>query len=128
MLHNAILALACTYADDPELVSQDTRDLFGRTAKSMIDQECSRPTLATVEALALLSSYHASKMEDGLFSLHLGMAVRMGEALGLNVNCSGWVRSGHITQQDMTDRVNVFWSIFIQVGPIALRLLVFSSW
>lgn len=116
MLHNAILALACTYADDPILQSQRVRDLFGTKAKGMIDQECLRPTLATVEALALLSSYHASKMEDGLFSLHLGMAVRMGEALGLNVDCSSWVRGGHITQQDAVDRVSVFWSIFIQVS------------
>ena len=120
MLHNAILALACTYADDPILQSQRVRDLFGMKAKGMIDQECLRPTLATVEALALLSSYHASKMEDGLFSLHLGMAVRMGEALGLNVDCSAWVRTGHITQQDAVDRVSVFWSIFIQDKLYAL--------
>lgn len=120
MLHNAILALACTYADDPILQSQRVRDLFGTKAKGMIDQECLRPTLATVEALALLSSYHASKMEDGLFSLHLGMAVRMGEALGLNVDCSSWVRGGHITQQDAVDRVSVFWSIFIQDKLYAL--------
>jgi hypothetical protein len=80
MLHNAILAIALGFSDDPQLRRSSTRALFGTQAKSFIDEEGMTPSVATVQAFAHLASYHSLGAEHNLGWLYIGMALRCGIA------------------------------------------------
>ncbi|CCA66394.1 hypothetical protein PIIN_00080 [Serendipita indica DSM 11827] len=109
MLHNAILSIALAYSEDPMLSSRSTRAKFVQQAKSTLEIECSRPSLACVQALAYIASFYSGEGEQTLGFLYFGMSIRMSQALGLSIDCSGWVRSGHISALDEVDRVWTYW-------------------
>jgi hypothetical protein len=76
LLHNAILAIGLGFSDDPYLRHPATRKIFCNHAKSFIDEEGMTPTVATVQALAHLASYHSLCAEHNLGWLYIGMALR----------------------------------------------------
>ena len=76
MLHNAILAIALGFSDDPYLRQSSTRAVFGMQAKSFIDEEGMTPSVATVQAFAHIASYHSLGAEHNLGWLYIGMASR----------------------------------------------------
>jgi hypothetical protein len=76
MLHNAILAIALGFSDDPYLRQSSTRAIFGMQAKSFIDEEGMTPSVATVQAFAHIASYHSLNAEHNLGWLYIGMAMR----------------------------------------------------
>ncbi|WVR06186.1 hypothetical protein IAU60_003216 [Kwoniella sp. DSM 27419] len=80
MLHNAILAIALGFSDEPYLRAPETRKLFATKAKDSIDQEGMKPSVATVQAFAHLASYHSLSGEHNLGWLYIGMALRCGVA------------------------------------------------
>ena len=130
MLHNSILALALAYSDNPYLSTLKTRALFADQAKRYLEAECARPSLACVHALGYLASYYSGQGEQNLGFLFFGMSVRMSQArkftlhpvfyflildtlsVGLGLDCSNWVRSGHISTLDEQDRVWTFWTTY----------------
>ncbi|KAI0658680.1 hypothetical protein C8Q70DRAFT_993521 [Cubamyces menziesii] len=114
MLHNAVLALATAYTDDPLIKDMRYRRLFARKAKSYIEAECQRPTIPLITALGVLAAFHSAAGEQSLGYLYFGMAGRMSQALGLNIDCSPWVKSGLITHEDMLDRNWAYWATFSQ--------------
>ncbi|TBU44341.1 hypothetical protein BD309DRAFT_1080110 [Dichomitus squalens] len=114
MLHNAALALACSYSDDPVLKDIRSRRLFATRAKKYIEGECQKPTIALVTALGTLALFHSVCGEQSLGYLYFGMAGRMSQSLGLKIDCSPWVKQGLITQEDMLDRNWSYWTIFNQ--------------
>lgn len=71
VLHNAILAVALAYSDNPHLRSRDVRDRFAKHAKLFLEREFQAPTLSTVQGLAILSSFHSGLSEQGTFHLVL---------------------------------------------------------
>ncbi|KAF9521080.1 hypothetical protein BS47DRAFT_1357025 [Hydnum rufescens UP504] len=119
LFHNAILAVALAYSDDARLRSRDFRSRFAQHAKSRLEEECRAPSLATVQGLGILSSYHSGLSEPGLGFMYFGISVRMGQALGLNV----WVRNGAMSNQDVVERNWVSWSLFCQ-SPATFRTSV----
>jgi hypothetical protein len=80
MLHNAILSLALAYSDDPMLSKRSTRAKFVEKAKSTLESECSRPSLACVQALAYIASFYSGEGEQTLGFLFFGMSIRMSQA------------------------------------------------
>jgi hypothetical protein len=80
MLHNAILSLALAYSDDTRLSSRSTRARFVEKAKSTLETECSRPSLACVHALAYIASFYSGEGEQTLGFLFFGMSIRMSQA------------------------------------------------
>lgn len=76
LLHNAILAIALGFSDQPALRAPVTRKIFANKAKSYIDHEGEQPTTATVQALAHLASYHSLASEHNVGWLYIGMALR----------------------------------------------------
>jgi Fungal specific transcription factor domain len=130
MLHNSILALALAYSDNPHLNKLKIRALFADQAKRYLEAECARPSLACVHALGYLASYYSGQGEQNLGFLFFGMSVRMSQArkfpstlsliflisdtllVGLGLDCSNWVRSGHISTLDEQDRVWTFWTTY----------------
>ncbi|KAG6811774.1 hypothetical protein H0H92_005904 [Tricholoma furcatifolium] len=114
MLHNSLLAVATAFSDDPRIRDIKTRQAFAILAKSYVEAECQQPNISVVHALSCLGSYHSGLGEQTLGYLYFGMSARMSQALGLSIDCSAWVRSGLITENDMFDRNWAFWAIFAQ--------------
>lgn len=72
MLHNALLALATAFSDDPSLRNNRTRTCFAKKAKEFLEPECLKPNLSVVNALNALASFHSSLGEQTLGYLYFG--------------------------------------------------------
>ncbi|KAJ4490322.1 hypothetical protein J3R30DRAFT_3420874 [Lentinula aciculospora] len=114
MLHNALLAVATGFSDDPQIRDYKARKYFADEAKRLMDFEIQRPNVSVVHALSMLGSFHSSSGEQGLGYVYFGIGCRVSQALGLNVDCSAWVESGLITTHDMYDRNWAYWTTFTQ--------------
>ncbi|OCF30960.1 hypothetical protein I316_07366 [Kwoniella heveanensis BCC8398] len=116
MLHNAIMAIALGMSDEYHLRDTDTRSKFAKKAKDFIDHEGMKPSVATVQAFAHLASYHSLAAEHNLGWLYIGMALRTGVALGLNMDDAKLVKRGNVTASQAQERNVTFWTTFIQEG------------
>ncbi|KIM40989.1 hypothetical protein M413DRAFT_157684 [Hebeloma cylindrosporum] len=114
MLHNALVALALAFLDEPELRDFEARQRFADAAKGFIETECQKPNISVVNALSILASFHSSQGDQALGYMYFGMSARMSQALGLNVDCSEWVKLGLIEKNDMFDRNWANWTTFSQ--------------
>ncbi|THH29803.1 hypothetical protein EUX98_g4390 [Antrodiella citrinella] len=114
MLHNSIFTIAPAYSDDPRLRHVRFREHFARKAKEYIENDCEKPSIPVVMALSIIASYHATRGEQSLGYMYFGMSGRMAQALGLGIDCSQWVRSGLITEQDALDRDWAYWGTVTQ--------------
>jgi hypothetical protein len=80
MLHNAILALASAFSDDPRLQDMRTRDCFIAAARDCLEAECQKPDVSLVHALQLMGTYHADKGATILGDCYHGMSARVSQA------------------------------------------------
>lgn len=71
-LHNVLVGISLAFSDNVALRERRLRDRFISEGKSKIDEECQRPTLSTVQALALLSSYYSGMGEQTLGFMYFG--------------------------------------------------------
>ncbi|KAH8080060.1 fungal-specific transcription factor domain-containing protein, partial [Filobasidium floriforme] len=122
MLHNAILSIGLRFLShssshsNHDLSSLDTLRKFSDEAKKHMRTEGMNPSVATVQALAHLASHHNLMAEHNLGWLQIGMAVRCGLTLGLNVDPALLVRSGRLTEVQARDRNVTYWMTFVQEG------------
>jgi hypothetical protein len=72
MLHNAIVALALAFLDEP-FRDIKTRRFYAIAAKSFIEDECRKPNLSVVHALSVLASFHSSQGDQTLGYMYFGM-------------------------------------------------------
>ncbi|KAF9460391.1 hypothetical protein BDZ94DRAFT_1266118 [Collybia nuda] len=114
MLHNALIAVATAFSDDPRVRDLKSRQCFASTAKGYIEAECQQPNISVVHALSVLGSYHSGLGEQTLGYLYFGMSARISQALGLSTDCSAWAQSGLISEHDMLDRNWAHWTTFTQ--------------
>ncbi|KAJ7151912.1 hypothetical protein C8R43DRAFT_846056, partial [Mycena crocata] len=114
MLHNALLALATAFSDDPRIRDIKSRQYFAAAAKSCIEDECQKPNISVVHALSVLGSFHSAQDEQMLGHMYFGMCQSDGLVLGLSIDSSSWVRAGLITHDDMLDRNWAYWTTFGQ--------------
>ncbi|KAK0498673.1 fungal-specific transcription factor domain-containing protein [Armillaria luteobubalina] len=112
MLHNALIALATAFSDDPHINSFKNREQYAIKAKSYLEYECEKPNICVVQALSLLGSFHSSNGDQNLGYLYFGMSARVGQILGLEVDCSRLVKAGKISHDDMLDRNWAHWTAF----------------
>lgn len=73
MLHNAILALATAFSDDPMVLNIEFRRHFACKAKSYIETDSLQPSVCLVSALGLIATFHSSRGEQSLGYLYAGM-------------------------------------------------------
>jgi hypothetical protein len=73
MLHNAIVALALAFSDEP-FRDLKTRNRYADTAKSFIESECRKPNLSVVHALSVLASFHSSQGDQTVGYMYFGMS------------------------------------------------------
>jgi len=72
MLHNALIALATAFSDNPHLRNLKTRLTFLEKAKSYIDIECDCPNISVVSGLAMIGNFYSSMAQQGLGYLYFG--------------------------------------------------------
>lgn len=72
MLHNAALALATAYSDDPVIKDMRNRRLYALRAKSYIEADTQKPTIALVTAFSTLAVFHSTCGEQSLGYLYFG--------------------------------------------------------
>ena len=76
MLHNAALALATTFSEDPIIHDIEFRRLFAERAKAHIEKDCMNPSVSLVTGLSLLSTFYSSRGEQSLGYLYAGTLSR----------------------------------------------------
>ena len=87
MLHNSALALATAFTDDPAVKDIRCRRMFASKAKSYIEGDAQKPTIALVTGLGTLALFHSTCGEQSLGYLYFGMAGRMSQSRRWNL-CS----------------------------------------
>ncbi|WOO85323.1 Nitrogen assimilation transcription factor nirA [Vanrija pseudolonga] len=114
MLHNMILALGLSYADEPHLRALSTRRQFLEESMRYIDQECVVPCVGTVQALAFRAGYSSTMGDFSLGWINFGQAIRLCYSLGLNIDTSPLVDQGKMSHEMLTQRNVTFWTCFCQ--------------
>lgn len=80
MLHNALLAVATGFSDDPQIRNFKARNLFADEAKRLMESEVQKPNVSVVHALSMLGSFHSSSGEQGLGYVYFGIGSRVSQA------------------------------------------------
>jgi hypothetical protein len=77
LTHNVIIALGLAYADEEHLRAISTRQMFNNQAQQHFDRELASPCIATVQALALRSSFPSTVGDYSVGWMNNGLAIRM---------------------------------------------------
>lgn len=112
MLVNAVLSFACHYSDRPlaRLDPENTAtagDEFFAEAKLLLER-VEKPSLTTVQALAIMSIREASHGRDSNGYQYAGRSIRMAVELGLHLA----VVSAGVRPVENEARKQAFWSLF----------------
>jgi hypothetical protein len=73
MLHNALLAVATAFSDDPVIRDSTTRQRYADKAKSFLETECELPKLSAMTALSILANYYSSTNRPTLGYIYFGI-------------------------------------------------------
>ncbi|KAH7229885.1 fungal-specific transcription factor domain-containing protein [Fusarium oxysporum] len=118
LLLSAVLALAARYSDRVELRSdpldQNTAgNPLAEQAKMILFYESQAPKVTTVQATALLGLREIATDKEALGWMYCGMAARMAFNLGLHLDRSHWVNTGHITKDEAEVGTIVWWGCYV---------------
>ncbi|KAG7120854.1 Nitrogen assimilation transcription factor nit-4 like protein [Verticillium longisporum] len=96
-LNNAICAIGANLAGNQDLdLPEPASEFFSARAKALLDIEMDSPTVATVQALVVMS-----------------MAARLSADLGLHLDVSKHKLTGLLTDRDLKIRAIAFWGVFV---------------
>ncbi|PWY71782.1 fungal-specific transcription factor [Aspergillus sclerotioniger CBS 115572] len=117
-LSDAMCALGAAYEPKyhPDFVTfpRSLAEYFGDRAKILVELELDTPSIATIQALVLLSTHEASCTRDTRGWLYSeGMAMRLTLDLGLHLEMAPYVEKGIIPHQDAEVRRMVFWGVYL---------------
>ncbi|CAI6095281.1 unnamed protein product [Clonostachys chloroleuca] len=116
-LRNAICALGAAFETrhHASIVTfpRSLAEFFAERAKSLLDAELDCPSVATVQALVVLSSHEIGSNKDSRGWLFCGMAMRLALDLGLHMNPKLHVLRGNLTQEEADLRADVFWGAYL---------------
>ncbi|KAJ5613821.1 hypothetical protein N7528_007475 [Penicillium herquei] len=98
----------------PELITFPNTlvDFLGARAKSLLEIELDYPSVATVQALVILSNHEIGNGKEGRGWLLSGMAMRLAFDLALHLDISYLVSRGAITPEEAELRRTVFWGAY----------------
>ncbi|OJD29688.1 fungal specific transcription [Diplodia corticola] len=87
-------------------------EFFASRATTLLDIELESPRIATVQALAILSSHEAACTRDTQGWLFGGMAVRLAIDFGLHTSAKPYVEAGTMSIEEARGRSVAFWGAF----------------
>ena len=88
-------------------------EFFADRAKALLEIELDSPSIATVQALVILSGHEAVAKRDARGWLFSGMSMRLAFDLGLHVDMAPYVEKGLITEAEAEIRRITFWGSFL---------------
>ncbi|KAL0255058.1 hypothetical protein SLS55_009585 [Diplodia seriata] len=116
-LQNAICALGAAFdtRHHPTFVTfpRSLADFFADRAKALLEIELDSPCVATVQAMAVLSSHEVGCKRDSRGWLYSGMAMRLAFDLGLHVDMTPYVANGSLSQAEADLRKDAFWGTYV---------------
>ncbi|KAJ5368909.1 fungal-specific transcription factor domain-containing protein [Penicillium cataractarum] len=114
LLVNAMCSWGALFTDRDALQnSVSLHDLFILRARALLDRDIDNPTIATVQALAMMSGSEASKGRDSRGWLYDGMAAQLAHHLGLHLDVEHYVQSNDISREEANARSTAFWGTYI---------------
>ncbi|KAL2810101.1 hypothetical protein BJX63DRAFT_444874 [Aspergillus granulosus] len=115
-LRNAMCAIGASFEAryHPDFVTfpKSLVDFFGERVNALLEIELDNPSIATVQALVILSNLETGSGRDARGWLYSGMAIRLAFNLALHLDMSSYVSSGLITAADADLRRTVFWAAY----------------
>ncbi|KAJ9326393.1 transcriptional regulator family: Fungal Specific TF [Paecilomyces variotii] len=117
VLTNAMCALGSAFEAryHPTFITfpKSLSEFFADRAKTLLEIELDSPCVATVQALAILSSHEAASNRDARGWLYSGMSMRLAFDLGLHIDMSPYVKKGDLSERDAEVRGMAFWGSYI---------------
>ncbi|KAH7124330.1 fungal-specific transcription factor domain-containing protein [Dactylonectria macrodidyma] len=117
LLLNCILASGSRYSDRVE-VRSDPNDpntagrIFLETAEILLFFDVKRPSITTIQSLAILGSVYVAFGQDAVGWLHAGMADRLVLDMGLHLDSGSLVSSNRMTSEEAELRRQLYWSLY----------------
>ncbi|UPK95767.1 hypothetical protein LCI18_006702 [Fusarium solani-melongenae] len=117
LLLNCILASGSRFTDRVE-VRSDPNDpntagrLFLETAEVLLHFELKRPSITTIQSLAVLGTVYHAFGQDAAGWLHTGIAHRLILDMGLHLDPSSLVTSGCMKTEEAELRRQIYWSLY----------------
>ncbi|KAF2097819.1 putative nitrogen assimilation transcription factor nit-4 [Rhizodiscina lignyota] len=122
-LNNAICAVGASLNTGVKLsVPEPADEFFSARAKALLEIEMDSPSIATVQALVIMSATEAACTRDARGWLYCGMAVRLSGDLGLHLDVSEQVSKGIFSQRDLEARRTTYWGVYIHESMWSLYL------
>ncbi|KUL90896.1 hypothetical protein ZTR_00961 [Talaromyces verruculosus] len=117
VLTNAMCALGAAFEAryHPTFITfpKSLSEFFADRAKALLEIELDCPCVATVQALAILSSHEAASNRDARGWLYSGMSMRLAYDLGLHLDMATYVQRGSMTPIEAKVRRIAFWGSYI---------------
>jgi hypothetical protein len=111
-LENAILCVGCAYTDRSHpSISESADEFFALRAKAYLDIEIDSPTIATAQALLILSSHEAAQTRESRGWIYMGMAIQVVVDLGLHLDLELPSSENDTNEDILIIRRNVFWTV-----------------
>ncbi|RFU25165.1 hypothetical protein B7463_g11171, partial [Scytalidium lignicola] len=114
-LKNAICGIGANLNTRIDLdLPQGAGEFYNSRAKVLLDIEMDCPSIATVQALVIMSALEAAATRDARGWLYSGMAVRLSADLGLNIDPGDNLLDTALSAREIDVRRTTFWGVFIQ--------------
>ncbi|EXL60787.1 hypothetical protein FOCG_00076 [Fusarium oxysporum f. sp. radicis-lycopersici 26381] len=102
------------FLEDLDPLDQNTAgNPLAEQAKMILFYESQAPKVTTVQATALLGLREIATDKEALGWMYCGMAARMAFNLGLHLDRSHWVDTGHITKDEAEVGTIVWWGCYV---------------
>ncbi|CAG9978484.1 unnamed protein product, partial [Clonostachys byssicola] len=116
-LVNSILAMGSRYSDRMDIRQSPAHSncagqVFLARAEKMLNAELKRPTVTTVQALAILGIFYVAVGQDTVGWLHHGMSVQLALDIGINMDSTVLHGSDRLTPQELRLRHQVYWALY----------------
>ncbi|KAJ5279016.1 fungal-specific transcription factor domain-containing protein [Penicillium angulare] len=115
-LTNAMCCLGAAFEPryHPEFITypKSVADFFADRAKALLDIELDSPSVATIQAMVVLSGHDIGCKRDSRGWLYSGMAMRLAFDLGLHIDMSSHVADGSFSPAAAALRRMVFWGAY----------------
>ncbi|CAG9953093.1 unnamed protein product, partial [Clonostachys rosea f. rosea IK726] len=116
-LCNAICALGAAFEPryHPSFVTfpRSLADFFADRAKTLIEIELDCPSVATVQAMVVISGHDIGCKRDARGWLYSGMAMRLAFHLALHMDMTAYVERGILKPEEAEIRRTAFWGAYI---------------
>ncbi|CAI6094967.1 unnamed protein product, partial [Clonostachys chloroleuca] len=116
-LVNSILAMGSRYSDRTDIRQSPAHSncagqIFLARAEKMLNAELKKPTVTTVQALAILGILYVAVGQDTVGWLHHGMSVQLALDIGIHMDSTVLRGSDRLTPEELRLRHHVYWELY----------------